>query len=183
MCDRVGREGEAGHWDHHDVIASAKSYFLRIYKMDPRAGVRNLREMETLCTALDDLALGRCNHAADVLVMRLKALEMSIKDNGWTRARFLELVDLDEGTLVEKEEEVAVTKEAVLHQKLNSGKGSYEDYSQPSEKGKGYGKYNRWSPSLYYPGGKKGEKGAKGKKGKKGEKKGDQPGWQDLSHA
>ena len=79
MQDKV-RGGEAA-WDVTDTPASAKSYYLRMLEMGAAQGsMRSLREMTTLCTILDHLALGRTRQAADTVAQRLKAVEMACAD-------------------------------------------------------------------------------------------------------
>jgi hypothetical protein len=163
MEDAVSRSGENPVWKRMDCPASAKSYFLQV--LGPRnasAGPRGLREMSTLSTILDHIALGRNGQAADVASQRLKSLETAIRDGHWNRSVFLELVPEDHSTLVSTDEHHLMRKESELHKQLyqkNSYKGDYSSY----DKGKGYNQ----SPAVWIPNKGKGynQNPGKGKKG------------------
>ena len=146
--DKVG-EGEAA-WDVTDTPASAKSYYLRVLKMGVAQGsMRNLREMTTLCTILDHLALGRTRQAADTVAQRLKAVEMACADGHWERAQHLELAPPDATPLTSKSEEYLVAQGLKLKAKVdestlvvNTSGSSWKGYG----KDKGTSKGNRyWS--------------------------------------
>ena len=149
MEDRVGRDGEAHAWDKDSTPASAKSYFLRVMKPSgSQTSIRNIREMHTLAVVLDHLALGRTRAAADVCAQRLKALEMAALTGSWERAQYIELVEQEGATLVDKEEEFIATKEVELHRRLHGHGGSPNSASawrQDDAKGKGKdkGKYQQ----------------------------------------
>jgi hypothetical protein len=175
MEDRVGRDGEAAMWDKEAAPASARSYYLRVLLTKyTDIKLHNSREMYTLCVLLDHLARGRTRRAADLAAQRLKAIERAMCDKGsWEAAQFLELLPTEGDSMIEKEEELVISREKELKRRL-AGPG-------PSGAGKG----SMWYPPPkgdQYPGGKnppfaKGEKGqgggAAGKKGgKKGAKKG-----------
>ena len=72
--------------------------------------------MNSVATALDHLALGRTKHAADLLMQRLKAAELASFSNSWEKALFLELLELEDATLVDKDEQFMVAKGTELHQ-------------------------------------------------------------------
>ena len=93
MQNVIGREGEELEPSRRAAPPCAKAYFLRL--LEPKCakgGVRNLREIETLCHILDHLAMGRFCEAMDVVFQRLTALEKATTDQGWNEAKFLELV-------------------------------------------------------------------------------------------
>ena len=71
--------------------------------------------MHTIAVILDHLALGRTRSAADVCAQRLKALELASTSGTWDRAQFIELVEAEGATLVDKEEEYIATREVELH--------------------------------------------------------------------
>ena len=118
MEDMVGRDGEAATWDKETAPAAAKSYYLRVLSLGSTAGMRNLREMATLCTVLDHLALRRTREAADVCMQRLKAVRVAARDGHWERAQFLELVEADQEPLVSKDEEHLIAREQELAWRL-----------------------------------------------------------------
>ena len=129
MEDRVGRDGEAAAWAADAMPASAKSYFYRVLRVShPQGGLRNLREMLTICTVLDHLAKGRNMAAADVLGQRLKAVEAAVVEGNWDRAQFLELTDPDGPLLAERAEQHMTAKEHESKMKL-SGKGGWNHSS------------------------------------------------------
>ena len=135
MEDLVGRDGEQKDWGPDEAPASAKSYYLRV--LQPRlagAGLRNLKEMKTLCTVLDHMALGRSRQAADVVAARLKALEYAGARGNWSVARFLELIEDDEVALTTKEEEYAANREAAFRANLESRGSKFYggSYNAPS---------------------------------------------------
>ncbi|CAK0851598.1 unnamed protein product, partial [Prorocentrum cordatum] len=153
MEDRVGRDGEALAWGADEVPASAKSYYLRVLKqgLEKDTSLRNLREMHTVCVALDHLALGRTRTAADVLAQRLKALGLASTHGTWEKAQPLELVDPEGATLVDKEEELEAVREVALERRLG-GKGAWPTYGSDSWKSgahstKGKGKQDPWAAS------------------------------------
>ncbi len=94
-----------------------------------------MREMSTLSTVLDHLALGRVGQAADVITQRLKAVEVADKEGHWSRATFVELVPEDHATLVPRDEHHLMQKEAGLHKNLYQ-KNSYKPDFSNSGKGK-----------------------------------------------
>ena len=81
--------------------------------------VRLLREMRTLAVALDQIAAGKSHWAADTIA-RLKALELSQSDASWSRAQFIELLEPEGPTLLERSEAVLASKEWKLQ---GGGKG------------------------------------------------------------
>ena len=56
-----------------------------------KAGVRMVRELQTLAVTLDHILAGRLPQATDTLLQRYKACEMSLWENNWATARHLEL--------------------------------------------------------------------------------------------
>ena len=156
MQDKVG-EGEAA-WDVTDTPASAKSYYLRVLKMGAAQGsMRNLREMTTLCTILDHLALGRTRQAADTVAQRLKAVEMASADGHWERAQHLELAPPDQTPLTSKSEEYLVAQELKLKAKvdestLSAGANNSASSWKGQGKDKGASKGSQyWSNQWSYP--------------------------------
>ena len=184
MENRVGRDGEAAAWTKDATPASAKSYYLRVLKLEPGGTKRNMREMHSLATALDHLALGRPRQAADLLMQRLKALELASNSGTWEKASFLELLDAEDATLVNKEEAFMVAKETELSHRLSrrtSSVGWSQDWTSSQDVWPvGKGKSAPWGqPSAWRPKGKGqgkpdgGKDKGKGKWGK--EKKGKVP--------
>ena len=124
-------------------------------QMGGKMNLRTLRELKTLCTALDTLAVSRPAQAADVLAQRIKALERATSEGHWSSAQFLELISPESAGLLERDELVHLTKEYLLDQKLKN----YD--RMPPRGGKGERKGEKG----------KGEKGSAGKGGKTKDKK------------
>ncbi len=116
MENDVGREGEVKDWGKLDCPPAAKSYYLRVLSQrNAGTGFRNLREMRTLCTLLDHLALGRLAEAADVVTQRLKAVDMAAVEQNWARTSYLELVPEDAVTMASRGEQKMVQSEMEAH--------------------------------------------------------------------
>ena len=125
------------------VPVSAHMYFLAVMtpNMKDRWTPRTQRELKTLTCVLDMLAAGLVPQAADVIGQRVKALEKSVQDNNqWRRAKFLELVEMDEVLLADRGEEAMMMKELENEEKLR-GKGGWTEWTP--WKGKGQGKEDR----------------------------------------
>ncbi|CAE7799530.1 unnamed protein product [Symbiodinium sp. CCMP2592] len=152
----------------------ATSYLLTIMVPEYRTkvGVRLLRELKTLCKALDLVVEGEARRAADLLAQRVKAIEASLADDHWLKAQFLELVPREGSLLMETDEAVMAARQLALETKVkeagqrNWGRGKGQWFARPDD--------NEPPPLRTTPPegekGKKGE-GKKGAKGKKGQKK------------
>ena len=116
--------------------------------MHGKMNVRTSRELRTLCTVLDCLSKHQPAKGADIIGQRIKALERSTAEGHWGSAQFLELISPDSQSLLDRAEEVYVSREFLLEQKVKQ----YE--SRPPRQGKGD------------------QKGGKGKGPKGGDKKG-----------
>ena len=145
MADRVGRDGEHRDWEKTEMPVVAKSYFLRMLVVTyPHMGLRMHRELQTLSTVLDHLAVGEPLMAADMIAQRMKALELAIVEaNGWDRAKFLELLEPSDATLLGKDEELLMAKELETRARIKGkGHGSFAaDWQQPK------GGWKGWTPS------------------------------------
>jgi hypothetical protein len=114
-----------------------------------KAGLRSARELKTLGSIMDQLAAGSPSKAADIVCQRIKAVERASHEGHWGSAQFLELLPPENSMLLGRDEEIFVTKEYLLDQKLKS-------YDRPPGRGEG--------------GGKGKAKGAKGKTKEKGDR-------------
>lgn len=114
-----------------------------------KLGMRTLREMKTLAQCLDLLAQGEVGRSADLVSQRVKALERATVEGHWNSAQFLELLPPENSTLLERDEELYLAREALTEQKIRG----YDKGTRPKtwEAPKGGGK------------GKDTQKGAKGK--------------------
>lgn len=123
--------------------AVATSYLLTmilpLYK--ERMNVRMMRELRTLAGALDQIAIGCPEKAADLLSQRLKALELMLSDQGWARAQYLELIPMEGAGLAEPEEQRMASKEQALEAKIRQYLPSgWKKEEKPHGEGKGKGK-------------------------------------------
>lgn len=98
---------------------------------------------------MDQLAVGSPSKAADIVCQRIKAVERASHEGHWGSAQFLKLLPPENSMLLGRDEEMFVTKEYLLDQKLKS-------YDRPPGRGEG--------------GGKGKAKGAKGKTKEKGDR-------------
>lgn len=131
--------------------STATAYFLTVLVLQyqSRMPVRTSRELRTVARALDLVALGQSAQAADLLAQRLKALELSLSDQSWARAQFVELIPQDAAVLTGSDELVMATKEQTAEMKMRHlmgmstwkgaprGEGPREDKGRPKGKGKG----------------------------------------------
>jgi hypothetical protein len=146
MENAVGRDGEKPRWGEYDAPPSAKAYFLRVLKHTvPAIPQRNLREMQTICTVLDHLALGRVGEAGDVLAQRLKALEVANSDGHWRRAEHLELVTPETVSLVNRSELKLAQREEEAERKVSQPNFYGKSWGN-FEKGKGGNQWQHWDP-------------------------------------
>ena len=126
---------------------------------------RNQRELSTLSSVLDHLALGRYKQAADVVAARLKAVETANREGSFTNGQFLELIPVNVEGLTTADEKQVLRNEALM------SKGSWTNSGNDwSESGKGKFQNYTWVPKGKKgdPKGNKGEQKRKKGKGKKG---------------
>eukprot|EP00435_Cladocopium_sp_Y103_P064475 s82_g26.t1 len=149
--------------DPNPTPPAAVHYLMTVLfpQLGAKLNLRSQREMKTLCTALDMLAQKLPAHAADVLTQRVKAVERATLDGHWGQAQFLELLNPEQGGLLERDEQVYTSREYLLDMKLRNLDNRWTRNARDGQKG------NREK------GGKKGKEKGKGKGGTK-EKKTDE---------
>ena len=146
-------QGDASRTDMTPATATSYLLTVMIPTYREKLGIRLLRELRTVSSALDNIAAGRGEVAADILSQRLKALELQLNDNGWQRAQYLELIAPEGAGLAEQEEQRMAAREQALEMKMlqqvrprapwtPDGKGKGD--SIPKGKGKKGGKKGRW---------------------------------------
>ena len=126
--------------------ATGVQYLLQILmpQLGAKANIRTLREMRTLMVVLDLLAKCSPGRAADVVAQRVKALEKATSDGAWTTAQFLELIPSESSSLLDRDEQVYLSKEALLEQKLKQSEKPPWRPDKPGKKGdKGKGKSSK----------------------------------------
>jgi hypothetical protein len=130
------------------VVAMHHIITVLLPSLGQKAGLRSTRELKTLGGILDHLAAGAPSKAADVVCQRIKAVERATHESHWGAAQFLELLPPENSLLLERDEELFLTKEYLLDQKLRQ--------------------YDRGNDRREGGGGKGKAKGAKGKTKEKG---------------
>ena len=100
------------------VVAMNHILTILLPSLGQKAGLRSTRELKTLGSILDHLARGSPSKAADVVAQRIKAVERASHETHWGSAQYLELLPPENTMLLEKDEEMYVTKEYMLEQKL-----------------------------------------------------------------
>ncbi|CAK0898088.1 unnamed protein product, partial [Prorocentrum cordatum] len=121
MADFLGsQEGEAAV-DATGPIALR--YLLTIYLPQhpvKEIGAQTYRELRTLAEAVDLLMQGKAAHACDLIVQRLKALQVATTDGSWAAAKWLELIPpRDEPTAIRSEEEELIRSIQLGEMKLD----------------------------------------------------------------
>ena len=106
-----------------------------------KLNIRTARELRTLCVILDCLARDQPAYGADILRQRIKALEKSAQDGTWMAAQYLELINPEQATLLDRAEQVYLAKEVALESKVKGFTGRGTEYKgkgdQKGAKGKG----------------------------------------------
>ena len=128
LASRTGSGGSSGDTDS-TLSVSAVTWLLTIYyATNPPAslGVRNAREMRTVCECIDALLDGRLAHLGDLLMQRLKALQTAHAEGNWDTARFLELIPPGEVVLPSEEERRSAMRDRSMDLRLSrhGAKGS-----------------------------------------------------------
>ena len=145
MRDEVSMGSAGANLDlKNKTPATGVQYLLQILmpQMGSKANIRTQREMRTLMVILDLLAKNSPGRAADVVAQRVKALERATSDGAWASAQFLELIPSESSSLLDRDEQVYLSKEALLEQKLRQGEKPAWRQERPGkkgEKGKGRG--------------------------------------------
>ena len=87
-------------------------YFLSIFLPNYRTLDESvLREVRTLCEAIDGLLRGKTMEVGDLLAMRLKAVMLASQEGSWQVAKHLELLPPTSKNLpVSHEEEMLIRK-------------------------------------------------------------------------
>ena len=141
-----------------ETPSTATSYFLTVMapSYQEKLNLRMRREMRTVALALDQIAAGQSPQAADALAQRLKALELQVSDQSWSRAQHLELLPREGAALVDKDETYMATKEQAVDAKMRTaisgwgpkGKGKDDDAKGKGKGKKGKGQYSKgWGGS------------------------------------
>ena len=162
-----------------ELPAVARAYLSQIYlnrHNEASIGLRNLRELRTLSTLIDYLAMNDPLRALDVAVQRVKSIELFVVQGQWNQASLLELIlPEDEQRAWSREELKAAQQEHKADMKLVQDqwpkRRSNWSYGGNPREGGGPKKENEKGeehPPENTGGNSKGKKGkGKGKKGKR----------------
>ena len=123
----------SGDADEEDALTPAcVRYFMTVYLPNHRQlHEHQLREVRTLCEAIDGLLRGKSVRVLDLLMQRLKAAMMAYNDGSWSSARWLELlppevkaspISIDEEELVRKVQSGELSMQEMIR-KVKDGKG------------------------------------------------------------
>ena len=117
LAERSEEGSSEEGWADRKVMAYVTQVILSLH---PAAsiGIRNHRELITLGTSLDHLLQGRLAELGDLLMQRLKALETSLGDQGWSTARRQELIPPLAATLTSTGERERSAKVEMRHLKM-----------------------------------------------------------------
>ena len=122
----------SGEGEDEDALAPvAMRFYLAVFLPNHRElGEPELREIRTLCEALDGLLRGRTLETADLLAMRLKAAMLAAQEGMWQVARHLELLPPMQKHLPLNQEE------ETLIRRVEAGDLKLRDLVQKIKKGK-----------------------------------------------
>ena len=117
MRSFLGLRGEADVSDQPRVLPYLETVFNQRYGKDA-VGLRTSREMRTIAEAVDAFVEGNVLRAGDLLIQRFKALETSVIDGSWLRARHHELIPEEGVGLASAAERQAISRLELQHLKL-----------------------------------------------------------------
>ncbi len=142
MRQQTSCDGEPISDSSATPVCAASFLFRTLLPQLPGMGLRNSRELITITKALDLWARGLPDAGADVFAHQLKALHMSLTDQNWTRAQYIELIPLDQAQLMDESEQELVNNDLKEHRKLAppDAKGKGKDNPHMNRDGKGKGK-------------------------------------------
>ena len=84
-------------------------------------GIRTARELKTLAKAVDQLCRGQVVQGLDVLLQRMKALEVVATQGSWTQARWFELLPQQDVASWSPEELQAAQRLETIDRRLHAG--------------------------------------------------------------
>lgn len=156
-----------------DVISITKgvkmgSYFSIIVRPQLGSAMPQARELHHLSQAIDLLRQGDLDLLGDVLAGRFLSVHQSVLDGGWSTARHLELLPLEDNTAAGPEVILEAKRHARLAQKLSPGNQDTWGWGAGGKSRGGRGRGGSWHENS-------GDNKGKGKKGGKGKGKG--KGW------
>ena len=117
LAEREDDSAGAELWQGRKVM-SYVSQVLLVTHPPQKIGIRNHREVISVAMALDYLLAGKTAEAGDLLVQRLKALETSFGEGGWSTARHQELIPAVGASMTNQAEREGAAKAELRNLKL-----------------------------------------------------------------
>ena len=127
--------GTAPDMDKNPLPAVAMSYVTQVFFGKFPMGevtLRTARELKTVARVIDLLCSNDPLRALDILLQRLKALELSHEQGNWAQAAQLELVLPDQTSAVFRQEIRAAQAELKTTWELEAGPSRYQRWKGPS---------------------------------------------------
>ncbi len=112
-----GLPADEDHWSQCRMMAYVNQILLAQHSQE-KIGLRNFREIQTLARAVDMLLAGNLACLGDLLMQRLKALEISLQDGSWLTARHQELLPAAAASLTSQAGRNRAAKEELREMKL-----------------------------------------------------------------
>ena len=122
LAQRVGEDAVAESWRDQKVHAYLSQV---LFNQHPPSviGMRNARELTTLSMALDLLMEQKFAELGDLLMQRMKAVEVSLTE-GWAVANHQELIPGPKASLTTDQERSFAARQAVQRRKLEEAMGT-----------------------------------------------------------
>lgn len=121
LADRVGGDPRTG-WEDRKVMSYVNQILMANHSSQTM-GIRNVREAQTLGSAIDMLMAGNLGGLGDLLMQRLKALETAVAEQSWSSARHQELISPQSASLTNQAEREKAAKAELRASKLRAAMG------------------------------------------------------------
>ena len=109
LAEREDAFEEKERWRGRKVMSYISQVMLNKHPLS-KIGLRSYREVLSIGAALDHLLQGQLAECGDLLMQRLKALETSFQEGGWSSARHQELIPAVDASITGQHEREAVAK-------------------------------------------------------------------------
>lgn len=121
LADRVGGDPRMG-WEDRKVMSYVNQILMANHSSQTM-GIRNVREAQTLGSAIDMLMAGNLGGLGDLLMQRLKALETAVAEQSWSSARHQEMISPQSASLTNQAEREKAAKAELRASKLRAAMG------------------------------------------------------------
>ena len=109
LAEREDAFEEKERWRGRKVMSYISQVMLNKHPLS-KIGLRSYREVLSIGGALDHLLQGQLAECGDLLMQRLKALETSFQEGGWSSARHQELIPAVDASITGQHEKEVVAK-------------------------------------------------------------------------